>query len=346
MTQSRYRGVGHGSMHGVRIAGSGVALPERRLTNADLEAMMDTSDEWITQRTGIRERRMIDRENRGECTLTLSVNAVQTALKSASIRAKDVELVVLATMTPEMPCPQTSSRVVDLIGATPAGGWDLTAACCGFVFGLNSAAAMIHAGMYKTIALIGADTLTKHMEYNDHGRASAILFGDGAGAIVLTADTDTSKGVIAQSMHSDGGQWEHLYIPEHVTDSPDASTPVDPSQFDKLVMNGRAVFKFAVTTFSNLIAETLDKAGMNPEDVDHYVCHQSNARILESSRERFGLPQEKLHVNIDRFGNTVAASVPIVYQELVDAGKIHEGQRVMFLGFGGGLTWGSSLWQM
>lgn len=346
MTSTRSRSVGQGAMHGVRITGSGRALPQRRLTNGDLETMMETSDDWIVQRTGIRERRMIDRDGRGECTLSLAVDSLRAALDSAKLEPKELDLVVLATMTPEMPCPPTSSRVVDLIGATPAGAWDLTAACCGFVFGLNSIAAMIHAGMYRTVALIGADTLTKHMVYNDEGRSSAILFGDGAGAVILQRTDDKSSGLIAQSMHTDGGQWEHLYIPKHATDTPDIRLLADPSMFGNLVMNGRAVFKFAVSTFSDLIAETLDKAGLNPDDVDHYVCHQSNARILEASRERFGLEQGKLHVNIDRYGNTVAASIPLVFQDLVDAGKILPGQRVMFLGFGGGLTWGSSLWQL
>lgn len=329
---------------GVRIAGSGRALPQRRLTNADLERLMDTSDEWIVQRTGIRSRHVADMAH-GETTSVLAEQAVVAALRNAGISGEQVDLVIAATMTSEMPTPSVSARVAHAIGTNYAGAFDLNAACCGFVFGLNTAHALIRDGGYKTIVLIGADTITQHCSYCTRGRNTAVLFGDGAGAIVLTRDPDPSKGLIAQAMHADGGGWPDLYVPVREEQLP-AGGDRDDVMVNVIAMNGRAVFKFAVGRFPDLIQQTLDKAGLEPGDVDVYVCHQSNARILQAARERFGLPEEKLYVNIDRFGNTVGASVPLCFDELREAGRIKPGQRVMFVGFGAGLTWGSSLWQM
>jgi 3-oxoacyl-[acyl-carrier-protein] synthase-3 len=329
---------------GVRIAGTGSQLPSRVLSNADLERLMDTNDEWIVQRTGIRERRIIDKQA-GECTSTLSTAAVRKALAAARMEASELDLIVCATMTPEMPCPATACLVSERIGAGNAGAMDLNAACSGFVFGLNLCHDLIRAGSYRNIALIGADTLSRHMNYCTAGRATAIIFGDAAGAVILRATDDSSLGLIAQAMHADGRGWKDIYIPYEDRDFPPGVTP-DPSLKTYVQMNGAAVFKFAVGTFSNLIAETLDKGGVTPEQVDMYVCHQSNARILQSARERFGIPPEKLYVNIDRVGNTVAASVPLCLDELMQQGRIRPGMKVMFVAFGGGLTWGSSLWQL
>jgi 3-oxoacyl-[acyl-carrier-protein] synthase III len=183
------------------------------------------------------------------------------------------------------------------------------------------------------------------MEYTTEGRGTAIIFGDAAGAAVLQATDDTSRGIIAQTMHADGSGWKHLYIPRQPRDFP---SDVEPSEqkLGRMHMNGREVFKFAVGTFSDLIAETLEKAGLKAEDVDHYICHQSNARILESARERFGIPSEKMYVNIDRVGNSSAGSVPLCLDELRAAGRVQEGQIVMFVAFGGGLTWAASLWKL
>ncbi|MCA9300190.1 MAG: ketoacyl-ACP synthase III, partial [Phycisphaerales bacterium] len=327
---------------GVRVCGTGSQAPSKVMTNADLEKVMDTSDEWIVQRTGIRERRLATREN-GESTLTMATSALRKALDHARMSADELDLVILATMTPEMPCPASSNRLVAAIGAGNAGGFDVSAACCSFVFALNSAYALLRTGLYRTIGLVGADTLSKFMNYDDDGRSTAILFGDGAGAAILKVTDDTSKGLLAQQMHSDGERWSDLYIPMIAADrreeEPDA-------RLGTLQMNGRSVFRFAVSTFQELIADTLDDAGLTPDDIDHYVCHQSNARILGAARERFGIPEEKMCVNIDRYGNTVSASVPLVFDELMQQGRIKDGQRVMFVAFGGGLTWGSSLWQL
>ena len=329
---------------GVRIAGTGSYLPERRLTNADLEKVMDTTDEWIVQRTGIRERRIVDRA-KGESTTVIAAGALRRALADAGVQASDLDMVIVATVSMEMTCPTTSCLVARDLGAGTAGAMDITAACCGFVYSVNVAHDLIRGGSYRTIGVVGCDILSSLMDYSSAGRGISILFGDAAGAAVLRATDDTSKGILAQSMHADGTGWHHLYIPRALTDFPPGVEP-DPKKLGLMQMNGREVFKFAVSKFSDLIAETLEKAGLTSADVDHYVCHQSNARILEAARERFGLPPEKLYVNIHRVGNTSSGSVPVCLDELRGAGRIKEGQRVMLVAFGGGLTWAASLWQL
>lgn len=330
---------------GVRIAGSGSYVPERRLTNADLERMMDTSDEWILQRTGIRERRLID-PAKGESVSTLSAEALRRALADAKIAPTDVDMLIMATVCAEMACPSSACRVAEAVGLGTAAAFDITAACCGFVYGLNLAHDLIRAGNYSTIAVIGAETLSQYMDYSTEGRTTAILFGDAAGAAIVRATDDLSRGQLAQIMHADGRGWKDLYIPRNLDRDLPPGADRATNKVGVMQMNGREVFKFAVKTFQELIAQTLDKAGLKAEQVDQYICHQSNARILEAARERFGLPQDKLYVNIDRFGNTSAASVPLCLDELRKSGKVHEGQIVMFVAFGGGLTWASSLWQL
>ncbi len=327
---------------GVRLAGTGHFLPAQRLTNHDLMKVMETNDEWIVQRTGIRERRRI---SAGESTKTMAAEALRRALADASLNVSDLDLILCATMTPEMPCPATACLVSDLVGAGHCGAIDLNAACSGFVFGLNIAHDLIRGGAYRTIGLIGADSLTTLMDYSNAGRSSSIIFGDGAGAAILKATDDTSRGVLAQSMHADGPGWREIYVPLEARDFPH-DVACDPSKFGYVQMNGATVFKFAVSRFPELIQETLDKAKMKASEVDMFVCHQSNQRILHAARDRFGVPDDRLYVNIDRVGNTVGASVPICLDELRKAGRIRDGMVVMFLGFGGGLTWGSSLWRV
>ncbi len=330
---------------GVRLVGVGSAFPKREVTNADLEKLMDTSDEWIVQRTGISKRFVSDHDSKEETTSALATRAVKLALEDAKVCPSELDLVIVATITPDMPTPSVACQVIDAIGAGNIVGFDLSAACCGFVFSINVAHDMLRAGSYRKVAVIGADCVTRHVEYSTHGRASAILFGDAAGAMILEKTEDASKGVIAQAMHTDGERAKHLLIPCHERDFPEG-VEHDARDYSRISMNGHAVFRFAVSTFPELIQETLDKAGLRADDIDHYICHQSNSRILSAARDRFGLPQEKMLVNIDRVGNTVAASMPLIFDELKSAGRFHEGQRVMFLGFGAGLTWGSSLWQL
>lgn len=329
---------------GVRIAGAGSCIPKTRLANVDLEKIMETSDDWITQRTGIRSRH-VSKPELGETTAHFALESSRLAIKEAGVDPKDVDLIIVATMTPDSPAPAVGCVVSNALGTSNAGAIDLNAACSGFVYGMNVGHDLIRGGAYRNVLVIGADRITQHLEFSTYGRSTSVLFGDGAGAVLLRATDDTTKGLIAQSMHSDGGGSKYLYIPRTKADFP---TPeeVDDRKIGLVQMNGAAVFKFAVGTFSKLIEQTLEKAGVAASEVDHYVCHQSNARILEAARERFGLPADKLHVNIDRFGNTVAASVPLVFDEIRREGRVKEGQKVMFLAFGAGLTWGSSLWQL
>lgn len=331
---------------GVRIAGSGSALPEHRLTNAELERLMETSDEWIVQRTGIHERRRHD-ENLPYPTSQLGATALAKALADASMSPKELGLILCATMTPDSPTPSVSCRVAAMLGCDNIGAVDLNAACSGFVFTMAMAHEMIAGGLYDSVGVIGVDTITRHCDYSTFGRGAAILFGDGAGALVLRKDPDASKGMLAQAMHSDGDGAKSLYIPcglDQIVD-PEDGVP-DPRMDLKIQMNGKGVFKFAVSKFPEVIEETLALANMPASEVDHYICHQANSRILEAARERFGLPESKLRVNIDRLGNTVAGSCPIVFDELMREGRIHPGQRVMFIAFGAGLTWGANLWQL
>ena len=329
---------------GVEIAGIGKHTPDRCVTNKDLESMMDTSDEWIQQRTGIKQR-YIANTKEGETVLHLAKAALENTLADAQMSPSELDLVILATMSQEMTCPPTACRLTNLVGAGNAGAWDFSGACCGFVFALNNAFGLMQTGPYKNVALIGGDTLTRSVEFSTRGRAGAILFGDAAAGIILRRTQDTTKGLLAQAMHSDGERWADLYIPETPHDLTDADKASNP-QLDVLHMNGAGVFRFAVGTFPRVIGETLDAAGVTADEIDHYICHQSNRRILDAAVERFGLGNDKLLVNIDRYGNTVAASVPLVLHDLKTAGKIQAGQKVMFVGFGGGLTWGTSLWQL
>jgi 3-oxoacyl-[acyl-carrier-protein] synthase III len=329
---------------GVEIAGTGSSVPERRLTNAELEKVMDTSDEWIVQRTGVRERRISD-PAKGENINTFSAAALRLALVDAGIAATDLDLILICTVSMEMTCPTAAAMVSEMVGAGRAGTADITSACAGFVYGLNMGHDLVRAGSYRNVAVIGADLLTRVADYTTEGRGVAILCGDAAGAVILRATSDTSKGLIAQAMHSDGRGWKHLFIPRRPDQFPPNEDPTG-KPMDKMYMNGREVFKFAVSTFSDLIQETLDKAGLKPEDVDQYICHQSNARILDAARERFGLPKDKLYINIDRYGNSSSGSVPLCLDELRAAGTVKPGHIVLFVAFGGGLTWASSLWQL
>jgi len=328
---------------GVAIVGTGSALPGTILTNADLEQVMDTSDEWIVQRTGIRSRHIASKD---ETTLALSVRSLRKALDDANLKPEDLDLVILASITCEMTCPPTSCRIVHEIGCGQIGALDMSAACCGFVFSLNAAHAMVASGQHRTVALVGTDTITRHVRYTTSGRGTAILFGDASGTLILQASDDPTRGMIASEMHTDGGRWGELYLPTDLERDTPPGVEASPDHLNMIQMNGRAVFKFAVGKFSQVIQQTLDRAGLRADDVDMYVCHQSNARIISAARERFGLSEDKVYVNIDRVGNTVSASVPVCLDELRSSGRVREGQRIMFVAFGGGLTWGASLWQL
>ena len=334
--------------YGVTIGSTAHYLPERVVTNADLETMMDTSDEWIVQRTGVRERHFCAE---GESTREMSFEVLKSLLRRSGVKPEELDLFILATVGSNMACPSTACQIMGDLASDPefgpsgAGAMDITVACSGFTYGLNMAHDLVRAGQYKNIAVIGAEHLSKFIEMTTVGRGTAIIFGDGAGGALVQRSEQPEQGILSQMMRSDGSKWEELYIPRLERDCPEVTHNAE-LPIGLMRMNGRAIFKFAVGTFGDLIQETLDKAGLKADDVDHYICHQSNVRILDACRDRFGLPAEKLPVNIDRLGNTSAASVPILFDEQMKAGRIKAGEKVMFVAFGAGLTWTSSLWQL
>ncbi|XAM00151.1 ketoacyl-ACP synthase III [Phycisphaeraceae bacterium D3-23] len=324
---------------GVRFAGVGTALPQRVLTNDDLAKIVETNDDWIAKRTGIKTRHIAAD---GETTRDLATQSLVAALDDAGMAGSDLDMVLVATMTPEMNCPSTAVRVAAAVGATPAGAMDLSAACTGFVYGLNHAAALIQTGHYKTIAVIGAETLSSVVNYND--RRTCILFGDGAGAAVLTASDNAEQGCLYQTMRADGKRWDDIYVPRAERDISESNGYS--GQLNTMQMNGQEVFKFAVTQTQSIIDETLDKAGVTSDQLAAVIAHQSNKRILDLLKKRMDLPDGKLVVNIEKYGNTSAASVPLCLHEKRVKGELHEGDLVLFVAMGAGMSWASSLWRL
>ena len=320
----------------VGILGVGRYSPERRLTNRDLEQMVDTSDEWIVTRTGIRERRIAAPH---EATSDLAYEAAVRALNAAGVAAEDVDLIIVATITPDMFFPSTACLVQDRLGARNAAAFDVSAACSGFIYALASASGMIATGLYRNALVIGAECLSRVTDYSD--RNTCILFGDGAGAAVL-GPVPEGRGFRSFVLGADGSGGELLNIPAGGSRTPPtADTVARHMHFMK--MNGREVFKFAVRVIGTATEEALHKAGLTKEDIDLLVPHQANIRIIQSALERFGLPEEKCVVNVDRYGNMSAASIPVALAEAVEEGRVREGDRLVLVGFGGGLTWGASV---
>ncbi|MCH2136891.1 MAG: ketoacyl-ACP synthase III [Phycisphaerales bacterium] len=327
---------------GVRIAGTGSAVPDRRLTNDDLAQMVDTSDEWIRKRTGISERRVVDRES-GEGQFTLACTAMQRALDDAQMRADELDLIINATVSAEMTCPSNACRIGAHIGAGTAGAFDLVAACCGYVYAINLADSLIRSGRHRAVGIIGCDAMSTLLDYDD--RSVSILFGDAAGAAVLVADDDPDRGCLHQVMEADGNGWESLYIPRKEADVAEGAVG-EHIKLGCLRMDGKGVYRFAVGKFQKVIEEALQHTGLAVDDIAQFICHQSNVRIIESAKEKIGLPDEKVYINIDRYGNSSAGSVGLCFDELRRAGKVVEGDRVIFVAFGGGMTWSSSVWKV
>ncbi|MED3033649.1 beta-ketoacyl-ACP synthase III [Bacillus tropicus] len=301
----------------VGILGIGRYVPEKVVTNHDLEKIMDTSDEWIRTRTGIAERRIADDTID---TSYMAVEASKKALEDAGVSGEDIDLILVATVTPDRAFPAVACVIQEAIGAKHAAAMDLSAACAGFMYGMITAQQFIQTGTYKNILVVGSDKLSKIVDWND--RNTAVLFGDGAGAIVMGAVSE-GKGVLSFELGADGSGGKHLYQDEYV------------------MMNGREVFKFAVRQLGDSCLRVLDKAGLTKEDVDFLVPHQANIRIMESARERLNLPQEKMSMTIEKFGNTSASSIPIAMVEELQNGRIQDGDLIILVGFGGGLTWGA-----
>lgn len=301
----------------VGILGIGRYVPEKVVTNHDLEKIMDTSDEWIRTRTGIAERRIADDTID---TSYMAVEAAKKALEDAGVSGKDIDLILVATVTPDRAFPAVACVIQEAIGAKHAAAMDVGAACAGFMYGMITAQQFIQTGTYKNVLVVGSDKLSKIVDWND--RNTAVLFGDGAGAIVMGAVSE-GRGVLSFELGADGSGGKHLYQDEYV------------------MMNGREVFKFAVRQLGESCLRVLDKAGLTKEDVDFLVPHQANIRIMESARERLNLPQEKMSMTIEKFGNTSASSIPIAMVEELQNGRIQDGDLIILVGFGGGLTWGA-----
>jgi len=318
------------------ITGTGAFLPAKVLTNHDLEKMVDTNDEWITTRTGMKERRIADPD--AACS-DLAAAAAKEAITNAGIKPEDIDLILVATCTPDHSFPSTACRVQAKIGALNAGAADVSAACSGFVYCLGMAQAYIGSGMANRVLVIGAELLSKFIDYTD--RTSCILFGDGAGAAVVEATEEAGRGVLYSHLGADGRGGDMMIVPAGGSAMPATAETVAQRQH-YIVIRGREVFKFAVTKMQWLIEDAAANVGATPEDIDLVVPHQVNIRIINSAAERAGFPLEKIFVNLDRVGNTSAASVPIALHEANAEGRMKPGDLVVMIGFGGGLTWSSA----
>ncbi|GIN57419.1 3-oxoacyl-[acyl-carrier-protein] synthase 3 [Lederbergia ruris] len=302
---------------GAGVIGIGKYVPEKVLTNKDLEQMMDTSDEWIRTRTGIEERRIASDDIN---TSDMAYEAAKQALDDAGVLPEEIDMVMVATVTPDRPFPTVSCILQDRLGCKNAAAMDLSAACAGFMYGMITAKQFIETGSYKNILVVGAEKLSKITDWND--RNTAVLFGDGAGAVVIGPVAE-DKGILSFELGSDGSGGKYLYQDQYIT------------------MNGREVFKFAVRKMGDASVNVIEKAGLTKDDVDFLIPHQANIRIMESSRERLELPEEKMSKSIHKYGNTSSASIPLSLYDDLESGKIKDGDIVVMVGFGGGLTWGA-----
>jgi 3-oxoacyl-[acyl-carrier-protein] synthase-3 len=312
-----------------RIVGTGSYLPERVMTNQEFAARLDTSDEWIRTRTGIVQRHIADKT---QTSSDLALHACRRALQAADTAPADIDLIIVGTSTPDYVFPSTACLLQAKLGVNGSAAFDLQAVCSGFVYALATADAFLKSGAHKRALVVGAEVFSRILDWNDRG--TCVLFGDGAGAVVLAADK--KPGVHASVLRADGSHAEILSVAGNVCGGAIVGSPF-------LRMDGQAVFKFAVRVLDESARETVAAAGMKLEDVDWLIPHQANVRILEATARKLGLPRERLVVTVDHHGNTSAASVPLALDEYVRAGKIRPGQRVLLQGVGGGFTWGSSL---
>jgi len=316
-----------------RIAGTGSYLPEKVVTNADLEKIVETTDEWIASRTGIRERR---RAADGETTGDLAFYAATHALEAAGVKASEIDLIVLGTTTPDLIFPSTACLLQHRLGANGCAAFDVNAACSGFLYALGVADQFVRGGQSKKALVVGSETLSRMIDWTD--RSTCVLFGDGAGAVVLEASSE--PGIITTKLHADGGYKHLLYNPVGVSAG---FLDNEPNHGIRVMMTGNEVFKVAVKTLDRIVGETLEAAKMHESDVDWLIPHQANLRIIEATARRLKLSMDRVVVTVDRHGNTSSGSVPLALDEAVRSGRIQRGQNVLLEAFGGGFTWASAL---
>lgn len=321
---------------GIGILGTGKYVPEKIVTNHDLEKMVDTNDEWIRTRTGISERRILEDD---KATSYMATEAAKKAIEDAGISPEDIGLIIVSTVTPDMAFPSTACLVQDNLGCTNAAAFDLEAACSGFLYGLSMAYGQIYAGLTKYVLLIGAETLSRIMDWTD--RNTCVLFGDGAGAAVI-GHVPEGKGILSMDLGADGNGGKYLTQPAGGSLMPATEKTVE-GRMHYIRMEGNEVFKFAVRTMAETSKKIIEKAEMDISDIDFLVPHQANIRIIESSRKKLKLDKDKVMINLDKYGNMSSASIPVALDEALKEGKINDNDNVILVGFGGGLTWGSCL---
>lgn len=322
------------SLRPVGIVGLGSYLPEKRITNADLEKLVDTSDEWIRTRTGISERRMAEAT---EASSDLGAKAAQRALVKAGVKPEEVDLIIVPTVTPDKVIPSTSCYIQEKIGAKNAAAFDIVAGCTGFIYGLCVANQFVANGVYDTVLVVAAETLTKITDFED--RNTCVLFGDGAGA-ALVKPAREKEGFLSFVLGSDGSGADLLHVPAGGSRKP-CSQETLANKEHSIKMAGNEVFKFAVKIMGDAAVNALDKAGLAKEDVNFLVPHQANTRIIEAAAKRLKLPREKVYINLDKYGNMSSSSIPVALEEAVEQDLIKKGDVVVLVGFGAGLTWGA-----
>jgi len=320
-----------------RIAGLGTFLPEKILTNKDFERMVDTSDEWILSRTGIRERHVVGPD---ESVATLAIEAGRRAMADAGVSPAEIELLILATATVEQPIPSTSAIIQPALGVKNATCFDIAAACSGFLYGLHIARQFMVTGEVKTAMVIGAETLSRYTDYND--RSTCILFGDGAGAVVLKV-APAGEGILCSALHTDGTYADFIQMPGGGSKYPPNVKEHIDARLPFIKMRGSETFKVAVRAITEVCQEVLVAADVRVEQVDLFIPHQANLRIISAVGDRLGIPAEKVYLNLERVGNTSSASIPLAMQEAIDRGVLKRGNLVLMGAFGGGLTWAATL---
>jgi len=321
---------------GVKILATGSYFPKKVLTNDDLSKMVDTSDEWISTRTGIKSRHIAEKD---QPTSELAYQASIDAIKTAGIKPEDIDLILVATITPDMPFPSTACFLQAKLGLTTTPAFDLSAACAGFVYALATAKAFIGSGLYKTVLVVGAEELSKITDWTD--RNTCVLFGDGAGAMILTASED-SDNILSVYLGADGASWDLLYMPAGGTSCPITKEVID-NKLNSIKMNGKEVFKAAVTKMVFSAEKALELANKKPEDIDLYIPHQANMRIIDAVAKKVGVTMDKVFVNIHKTGNTSSATTITALDEAIKTGRVKKGDLVELVAFGGGFTWGAAV---